>query len=356
MSDSENKHLDDESVRNQDIKQVEEIKDNIATENFEPLQEVRNAIVGMPKIAISTEALQKIVNNQKIICVPAFETLKQTLADFSKMCIDLNRSALITGINNILRNDELDNTIRKIVDNYNNAISQTIKSSAFQWLKNIDFTPIAESLKKIVDIDFNKLKEIYLLEMYEAHWFPYASWNADFGLTSDIFEIISKTRKSKNRIKRIDRAVFTYYTKEKIEKTKKNWRTLGLPEHQMRILHQAVQAYHRKEYALTVIVLTTQWEGIIYNKAHDSRRKITSRTKDHVAKLVQQNDYAEIFKSYYDDFIMYQCNSVEESIDDVPGRHSAAHNFYGKYPTRKAALNAILFTDFLLNLEPLEEE
>jgi hypothetical protein len=53
---------------------------------------------------------------------------------------------------------------------------------------------------------------------------------------------------------------------------------------------------------------------------------------------------------------MYNCNSSAETILDVPGRNSAAHSFYESYPTRKAALNAILFTDFLLNLEPLEEE
>ena len=48
-------------------------------------------------------------------------------------------------------------------------------------------------------------------------------------------------------------------TKPAIEEMKKEWRRLDLPEHLMRILHQAVQAYHRKEYAITVIVLSTQY-------------------------------------------------------------------------------------------------
>ena len=40
---------------------------------------------------------------------------------------------------------------------------------------------------------------------------------------------------------------------------------------------------------------------------------------------------------------------------DVPGRHSFAHAWYTKYPTRKSALNAILFTDFLLSLKAKEQ-
>ena len=74
------------------------------------------------------------------------------------------------------------------------------------------------------------------------------------------------------------------------------------------------------------------------------------------SKLLARNGYTMIFKSYYDDYIMYNCNSSKDTIVDVPGRHSAAHGFYASYPTRKAALNAILFTHFLLKLEPLEED
>ena len=122
------------------------------------------------------------------------------------------------------------------------------------------------------------------------------------------------------------------------------------------MLHHAVQAYHLKEYAITVTVLATLWEGIIYKKTHDSRRKTGKLTKDNFGKLTERNDYGEIFKSYFDEFIMYNCNSSEEVIDDVPGRNSIAHSIYKKYPSKKAALNAILFTDFLIGLEPLKEE
>lgn len=308
------------------------------------------------RVTIPTTLLQSVADMQKAFYLTITNPMRETLDSISRMYIDVDRSSIISEISNIFQNSELQKSLRKITESYNYSVSQLLQSSILQWFKSFDFTPIAEALRKIADIDFDKLKEVYLQEMYDAHWFPYVSWNADFDLSLKIIDIIAETRKSKNRINKIDKAVFAYYTKDRIEETKKRWRTLGMPEHQMRILHQAVKAYHRREYALTVIVLTTQWEGIIYRKAHDNGRKDTKKTKKYLSALAEQNDYLEIFKSYYDEFIMYNCNSSAETIDDVPGRHSAAHNFYEKYPSRKAALNAILFADFLLNLKPLEEE
>ena len=192
--------------------------------------------------------------------------------------------------------------------------------------------------------------------MYDAHWFPEAILYADMRLTIDIIKIIGGTRKSKNRVKKIDGAIYEYYKKHELENIKKEWSKLGLSECLMRILRQTVNAYYRKEYAVTVIVLSTQWEDIICKKAHDNGRKTTKTTKKYFSKLLARNGYTMIFKSYYDDYIMYNCNSSKDTIVDVPGRHSAAHGFYASYPTRKAALNAILFTHFLLKLEPLEED
>ena len=326
------------------------------SEELQSLISLQDIICNVPRITIPTATIQSIAEIQKSFCTPVAERMRETLAGISRVYIDVNRSAMVSMISSILQNSQLQDSLKRITENYNSVVSQILQSSALQWFKSFDFTPISEALRKIADIDFDKLKEVYLQEMYDAHWFPYASWNADFDLSMEIIGIIAETRKSKNRIKKIDKAVITYYTKDRIEETKKQWRSLGLPEHQMRILHQAVQAYHRREYALTVIVLSTQWEGIIYNKTHDFGRKNTKRTKQHLTELVDKNDYFDIFNSYFEDFIMYDCCSTKDVIDDVPGRHSAAHNFYDKYPTRKAALNAILFTDFLLNLKPLDEK
>ena len=50
-------------------------------------------------------------------------------------------------------------------------------------------------------------------------------------------------------------------------------------------------------------------------------------------------------------YIFYDCNSSTDVIDDVPGRHGVAHSYYQKYPSKKAALNAILFADFLMKIK-----
>jgi len=120
-------------------------------------------------------------------------------------------------------------------------------------------------------------------------------------------------------------------------------------------MQQGVQAYHRKEYAVTVTMLSTLWEEIIYDKLNDAHRKNGKRTKKNFEKLVDANDYNKLITSFFEDFIMYDCGSVEDVKNDVPGRNSTAHGWYSKYPSRKAALNAILFTDFLLRMEPVEQ-
>ena len=123
----------------------------------------------------------------------------------------------------------------------------------------------------------------------------------------------------------------------------------------IRILIQSIQAYHRREYALTVATLSTLWEGIIQEKAQDKGYRVSKRTRQNLTKLIDANEYDKIFSSFCEEFILYDCNSPEQVRDDVPGRHGIAHCWYDKYPSRKMALNAIIFTDFLLQLEPIEK-
>jgi len=122
------------------------------------------------------------------------------------------------------------------------------------------------------------------------------------------------------------------------------------------MMKQAVDAYYRKEYALTTITLASMWEGIIYKKNNDHSGKKGNKTKDNFRKLVDRNKCHAIAADYFEKYIMYDCRSNEQVIDDVPGRNSMMHSFSKKYPSRKAALNAILFTNFLLHLKPLETE
>ena len=321
----------------------------------EAIQRMQETLNSMTRITESIVVTQRNLYNE--IYSPAVQQIVQNFANIPRLYIDFDYSPMVMGAKSLIESDALRSSVLAAQRMYD-SIAAVYDSPVIKWIQSLDFSPLFESLQafSMPEIKPDKVKGIYLSEMYDAHWFPGSIWCADIKLTFDVIDIVGSTHKSKNRVKKIDHAIYGYYTKPAIEEMKKEWRRLDLPEHLMRILHQAVQAYHRKEYAITVIVLSTQWEGIIYRKAHDNGRKRTKKTKEYFSTLTSQNNYLEIFKSYYDDFIMYDCNSLEETIADVPGRHSAAHSFYETYPTRKAALNAILFTDFLLRLKPLEEE
>lgn len=265
-------------------------------------------------------------------------------------------------------------SIRPIIDSYKPLLSDAITSlvSSYQFdlasrielpihrlLETIDFSPLYSIFEQLKGFDFSKyrskLNKIVIAETYDAKWFPHALCLDDRDMVAEFWDIIESTRKSKNRIKRIDQLVYSRYDKNRIEGMKKAWRQKNISSHKLRMMNQAVQAYHRKEYAITVVMLSTLWEGIIYDKANDLRGKSGKRTKEDFSKLLSQTDYDELFASFFDEYIMYDCRSVADVIEDVPGRNSSAHSWYSKYPSRKAGLNAILFTDFLINLEPLEE-
>ena len=230
---------------------------------------------------------------------------------------------------------------------------QSITSRLGKWLQTVDFSPLTNILESIPDIefDYDKVNDIFLKAMFDARWFPYAGWIDDFKIADAMFEILNSSRVSKNRAKRIDKLIFSYYDKNRINNFKRTWRQMNLPMYMTRILVQSVQAYHRREYALTVSALSTLWEGIIQEKMNDDSYRISKRTRENLAKLIEENDFNKIISSFCNEFIFYDCNKPEEVKSDVPGRHSIAHCWYDAYPNRKMALNAILFTDFLLGLK-----
>lgn len=88
----------------------------------------------------------------------------------------------------------------------------------------------------------------------------------------------------------------------------------------------------------------------------DRQRQRMEVTKRELAELTESNDYDKIFSDYFDQFIVSQCNKVDDVVDGVPNRHGVSHSWYHSYPNKKASLNAILLTDFIIHLEPLEEE
>lgn len=237
---------------------------------------------------------------------------------------------------------------------------RTLSSAIGTWLRSVDFSPLTSIIQSIKDygfaLDSDDVDEIYLSAMFDARWFPYAAWIADIRMIDEIFEILDTSRASNNRTKKMDRLIFSYYDKEELMSLKRRWRQMNLPSYMIRILIQSVQAYNRREYALTVSALSTLWEGIIQEKVNDNSYRISRKTRENLDKLIQENKFDMIFTSFCDEFIFYNCTKPEEVKPDVPGRHGIAHCWYDSYPNRKVALNAILFTDFLLNLKPLDKQ
>ena len=247
------------------------------------------------------------------------------------------------------------------------AFANAMKSPVIEWLQGIDLMPLYTALESLrVDDDilkrYKEFNQAYLTAMFECKWFPYAGWAADISLTEEVSNILATSRgASRRREQRIDKAILAYYTPKEIKAIKRSWRNSDLDLHIKRILGQALEAHLRGEYALCISSLSTLWEGLIYIKANNASMKDRHRqrmevTKKELAELTESNDYDKIFSDYFDQWIVSQCNEVNDVVDGVPNRHGVSHSWNRSYPNKKASLNAILLTDFMIHLEPLERE
>lgn len=240
--------------------------------------------------------------------------------------------------------------ISELTKQYKTSIMQSYVVKWSQVFNQSLFESYLYKWKNLVSINLEAIKfnQVYLVKLYEARWLPYPKWKKEENLLKQIVITLNERSENDNTTELIDEVIFEYYTRDKIEAIKESWGTEGIAEHLLRILDETVRAYHREEYALTMIVLSTLWEGIIYDKCNDNRRRVTKLTKENFNSLIARNDVSKIVGSYYEEVIVYQCCCSEDVKEDVPGRHSSVHGFFKSYPSRKAALNAILFTDLLL--------
>lgn len=338
------------------------------------------------KLKESTSQMTELQNHLQTITSPysqIISSLGHASASFTPLIKTLNQSEIVSTFKSMvlrLSTPPLD-FIKKTTDlSVVNAISASIKgilknyatvteilsTPALDWFRSIGSSLIAEKLKQIpldpeIYLKYKKLNNIYLKTMYETKWFPYAGWIADTSLFMEINDIIHTSRgASKNREKRIDKAILSYYTNEEVLHIKKSWQNSNLDCYIRKILIQAIDAYLRGEYALTIPCLSTMWEGLIYVKAKNvslskRKRQPMGETKQEFKTLVRDNNYEAIFSDYFDNWIVSNCNAVDDVIDGVPNRHGVAHSWYKKYPDKKTALNAILLTDFIINLTPVEQ-
>lgn len=206
--------------------------------------------------------------------------------------------------------------------------------------------------------------EVILRELYDAKWLPYVWYDMLGPYLSTINDILLHTKKSKNRVKKIDAVVFGYYGEEYLKYLRTIWlENECLPIGARRVLADALLAYRRREYSVPALMLPMFWEEILKVKSPKLREIIedrkgkgkNERKREAFLELIAKNDYSAVIADFHQEYIAYQCYSIEEIKEDVPGRNPAAHGWVNKYPSRKAALNAILFTDFLLALDSIAE-
>ena len=289
------------------------------------------------KVIAQQNRLENLTGLQRFVT-----TFSQVMNTAGKIGMDIINSPIVTGLGKA-------------------AIAlERSQPAIMQFLNNFAQSPIVRFLEKLASAipEQNQFHRLYLQTMYDARWFPYTGDERDVDpdYLANILEVIDSTRASKNRTKKIDKVVFSHYTKTRVEKIRKSWRDTDLPRWKIRILNQAVAAYHRKEYALTIDAMITFWEGLIQEKVNDPDYRVSFRTRQNLGKLIESNNFDNIVKSFCDEFILYDCRKPEQVKDDVPGRHGIAHTWFNKYPNQKTALNAILFTDFLLKLEPILDD
>ena len=203
----------------------------------------------------------------------------------------------------------------------------------------------------------NVVLSVVMNFLYKCKWFPYAAWTTNKSNCYNIFNIIFSPNMI-DKEKALDQIIIPSYSNDKIQETKKAWNNSTLNNVTKQIFEQSLDAHIRGEYALCINSLVLNWEQMIEiktNNTHEYDRKRTNSrfTKENFAKLTTANNYPEIFIDFFENIIYSDCNCVQEIKEDVPNRHGIAHGWYKNYPTEKASLNAILLTDFLINIQPI---
>ena len=331
----EEKALLDTVTRDLPLTKIETVANEI-TQNA-----INRAELFEPSPALKALAQQKRLDNisglQRFVT-----TFSRVLGSVGTMGSDLVNSPLVTGLAKAaIKLEKTEPTILRFMEDFTQS-------------------PVARFLEKLATIvpGRERFNRLYLQIMYEARWFPYTGEdrNIDPDFLADVLDVIEGTRTSKSRTKKLDKIVFAFYTKNRIEEMRKSWRTVGLPNWKVRMLNESIRAFFRGEYASTVNNLVTVWEGIIQEKVNDKSYRMSRKTRENLERLVGSNGYDEIVRSFCTEFIFYNCQSKEDVKEGVPGRHGIAHSWFDRYPSRKVALNAILFTDFLLKLDPISQE
>ena len=315
---------------------------------FSPDQGVLNAAIEAaqgPAIMAASEAAPKMV-----------EPMGLAALQMTNLQLDTAALQFANNIERVLPPNYMAN-IQGVLNAYSSALA-TVHSPFLDWLQTVDISPLTrilerwDTVRQLEEERYKELQKLHLRVMYQARWFPYASTLAGDMLFDEINEIIASSKigatVSQRCERRIDNAILSHYTKAEIKRIKKKWNNSELEPYFKKALGQTLDAYLRKEYALVIPFLATMWEGIIKSKIEKNDKKF----KENCKNLVDGNGYDEVFSDFFNNLIFGQCWGPEDVVDGIPNRNGVAHSWYIKYPSQKAALNAILLTDFVMSLKP----
>lgn len=241
-------------------------------------------------------------------------------------------------------------------------VMDRISKTYFDIFHSIDLGKLLlDKMTALVDAPFQfmdiyeereKFSETYLNTLVECYWFPYISDSLSLGYINEILDIRLHTRSINSRKKQIDSFIFSVFTKSTLREIKSRWYHTIEDKTRSRMLRQCIDAHVDGKYALSVCTLAPIWEAIIKDKKNHEGFAAPKKIKSYLFELVEEDEYphAKIIKDYYEQFTILSYNNGEELKEDTPSRNPIAHGYFPTYPSRKMSLNAILFTDFLLNL------
>lgn len=220
------------------------------------------------------------------------------------------------------------------------------------------FSELAESIRIIYERtsyvipNLSESIVVYAIKLlYESNWCPWILHYNPFSSLIEINKIVSNNRLGdKGKIKRIDAVIFSIMTGRTFNSIRKKWNQSNIDKTLKKLALEALRGYHNKNYGSTSIMLSALWEGIIKNIIGIDKKVTMRELKDLLKRFDCNGIKAFKTNQYYEIRLLETCDEKDKRDRDTPNRHGNQHGIFNGYPSKKSALNAILFTDYLISL------
>lgn len=299
--------------------------------------------------------------NVEFLPPTTMKSLSENIKPLTEALTQLTGPILNQGLDTIAMATKVGESLNALVKSYQSQ-AYAVTSKVVDLLGDLRYNVLSNITRLIASIDFSGIRDnfekAYFEAMSAAKWFPHECFVSNINTLNKIIDVLDHTRlTSKNRIKLLNKVVFEYFDKKTLNALQSSWKTKDLKAHFKQMTCEAIKTYNCGWYASTVSILVPLWQGLIQLKATGtSESRTDAKTKEELQQIVQDNPHAKIIEAFCGEYIFYTCYNIKEVKDDVPGRNSVCHSWHKEYPTRKTALNAIIFTDFLLSLYPVENK